>query len=642
MKISIVRNLIKKILFTFIFWRAKFYIIDLYSSMKRLADRDSQLVNATETVSTIAHCLRELIENSLDAQSTIINVRMTGNGLDSIVVTDNGCGISKEGLQILCTEGATSKKFGGEMSGGRGKALDAISKLAIVTVESCCDNSQQGYRLSFNENDERIIQPISRAKGTCFTVQSLFYSYPVRRRYCIEKKQQQIQEIQELCAAFAIATNASFTVLLDNKNIVQVSNFNRQNRIKSVLGPNIAKGLITGKAALDGWREGAFVEYFTTSPTTLSNGRIIITVNNRPVVNFPIIRALKQEFKLCAGPKIPTIVLFITAQREYYDFFPDSPLIGVSFSREEVLQQKLCSILGEAWKSTSQTLSLTKDNPSGSGISMSDITPISSPVPSPTRIKPTLSTNSNVVNSVRVSKRNIYEIKQRRNLASNYKQNFGPSNNVIETESFDNMEIIGQWNKSFLITRLGSDVYAIDQHAACEAQNFEKLRKVKSKKKQKLLEPVLLKVTPEDIENAISHREKCSQFGFEYDVCDDGIKVTTIPSDQNVVNGIEDLQELLGMIHDVPQSNTPMTRMARIQLAFHACHSSVRVGDVMNNQQIKKLLTRMAHSDYPWNCPHGRPTWCCIHILDSEDNDDSQPNSDIIPSFSSPKTEIYA
>lgn len=594
--------------------------------MNILSQNDSRLVNATETIMSVAHCLRELIENSIDAQSTIINIRLIGAGLETISISDNGCGIDREGLELLCTEGATSKKFGSNLSGGRGKALDAISSLSYISVESCSDDCQKGYRLYFNENGDRIIEPCIRSKGTSITVQSIFYTFPVRRRYWISHKSTLVSQIQEVCASFALSTNISITVLNDNHNIIQVSNYNRQQRIRSILGSQISQGLITGKASLENWAPDSVVEYFSSSPTTNSNGKIIISVNGRPVSNSSISRALKQEFHLCAGPKDPTIILYISTKRENYDFLPNDPIIAISFKNELSLQQELRLILSEAWKKTSETLTfkdVTQKEKSFDFPSQNLDTNNSK-----IKLKPNFS--AQVINSSHISTTTTEKIQERFEKAQTYNPNFGPSNNIIVTESFDQMEIIGQWNKSFLITRLGSDIYAIDQHAACEAQNFEKLRKQTTKRKQILLNPFVIKASPEDLENAENYKEEISKFGFDYEVKEDCIQVHAIPSDKNVVNDMSDLQELIGLIHDVPTS-TPMTHNARIQLAYHACHSSVRVGDAMDKNQIRKLLHRMAHSDYPWNCPHGRPTWCCIKILDHDEPQNQEDRSSPIP-----------
>ena len=374
--------------------------------MNVLSQIDSRLVNATETIMSVAHCLRELIENSIDGQSSIINIRLTGAGLESISISDNGCGISREGLELLCTEGATSKEFGSDLNGGRGKALDAISSLSYITVESCADNSQKGYRLYFNENGDRIIEPCARSKGTSITVQSLFYTFPVRRRYWIGHKSALMAQIHEVCVSFAISTNISITVLNDKQNIIQVSNYNRQQRIRCILGSNISQGLITGKASLEKWASNSTIEYFTSSPTTNSNGKIIISVNNRPVSNSSIVRALKQEFHLCAGPKDPTIILYITSDRRNYDFLPNDPIIGISSRNEVVLQQELRLILSDAWKKTSQTLTFKDVTQGGNSFDFpSQNSDVNS---SKIKLKPSLT--AKVINSKHISKTQILDL----------------------------------------------------------------------------------------------------------------------------------------------------------------------------------------------------------------------------------------
>lgn len=572
--------------------------------MIALDKSDSTLVRATETISSIGHCLRELIENSIDGGAHLINISITGNGLETITVSDNGCGIDRDGLSILCTEGVTSKEFGKDLSGGRGKALDAISALSYITIDSSADNSGIGYRLTFNKDGERSIQKISCKKGTSITVQSIYHSHPVRRLYCIEHKAKQSQELNEVVASFAISTKAHFSYAMDSKLVFQVTNPTRAQRIRNILGSSVTNGMISGVEDLTGWCNGASVEYFTSSPTTNTKGRIFIIINQRPATNSSLVKAVKQEFKLCAGPKSPTAIIYISAPRDRFDFIPDCPLIGVRFVDEPKLQECICGILGKAWKTTSETLTIPKATYE---------TPLSSPNFAPKQLKSIRS--SQVISSVATSSVTTEKLIRRYQESLSYKKDHGESLKSLVTDHFDQMEIIGQWNKSFIITKLGPDIYAIDQHAANEAANFEKLRKIKTPIKQRLLQPVVIKTTPEDQENAIEHIEQCRKLGFDYEVCDEGIKVTCIPNDVSVVNGIEDLNELLGLIHDVPNA-TPMTRNARIQMAFHACHSSVRVGDTLSKAQMKNLLHRMATSDYPWNCPHGRPTWCCIYSLE--------------------------
>ena len=178
------------------------------------------------------------------------------------------------------------------------------------------------------------------------------------------------------------------------------------------------------------------------------------------------------------------------------------------------------------------------------------------------------------------------------------------------------MDIIGQWNQSFIITKLGGDIFAIDQHAANEALNFEDLRKNYNTLKQKLIEPIILNLSPEEIENAEIFIDKCKEYGFDYLITDHQLYVYSIPSNSSIASGSNDLKELLNILQENPNS-IPLTYQARKNLSYKACRSSVMVGDTMSKKKMKNLLDLMSNSDFPWNCPHGRPTWCQIWSLNN-------------------------
>lgn len=567
--------------------------------MKALKKHDSTLVRATETISSPAHCLREMIENSLDAGCTILSIRLGGGGLDHISVSDNGPGITEEGLKMICDEGVTSKEFGKDVSGGRGRALEAISYLSYLTIESATENGESGYRLQFLDDRSRKIEKVTRPKGTTVTAQTLFYAHPVRRHFFLEHRAQQIQEMIEVVQSFALATTANVSATLDNKTILQVSSAKRDVRMKTVLGADVVKGFDNGVASLSQWCEGATIEYFTASPTTMSNGKIFIVVNNRACVCQPLVRAIKNEFKLCAGPKAPSCVFYISAPREMFDFIPNAPLISISFAKENILNKTVCEILSSVWKKSSEKLTFRN---------MITEEPIKS-LPSTPKLKSTdpLGTEAHVSISLDQIASDYQKVKD-------YVPDYGPSYETIETEAFSDMEIIGQWNQSFIIAKYGCDIYAIDQHAAMEAQNFEKLRKNPSVPKQILLQPIFIKLSPKEMEGVEENMEKCRSFGYDYKVVDGGISVFSIPSKTKVASGADDLLDLINLLKESPGTQ-PLTPKARRWMAFRACHSSVRVGDTMNMKQMKDLLNRMSKSDFPWNCPHGRPTWCEIWSL---------------------------
>ena len=567
--------------------------------MKALAKRDSTLVHATETISSPSHCLREILENSLDAGCTIITVRIGMSGLEYISVSDDGPGISENDLRIICEEGITSKTFGADVSGGRGQALQAISYLSYLTIESATDNSSNGFRLQFSEDHSRSISKITRPKGTTVTVQTLFHNHPVRRHYYLEHKSQQMREIIDVCTHFAIASEVSLTLICDNKITLQVPSSKLDARLKVVLGSEAYKSFDYGESDLGLWNRNANIRYYTASPNANSINKIMLVVNNRPCLCEPLNRAIHNEFRLCAEHKSPSAILYINAPRDAFDFLPNSPLISVLFSDSLNLYKNVTEILSSSWKRTSEKITFKNSKIDDNIINL----PAS---PKQKSIDPLgLEMHSSItIDTIASDYRRMKE----------YIPDYGPSYETIETNAFKDMEIIGQWNRSFIITKYGCDIYAIDQHAAMEAQNFEKLRKSPVVQKQKLIQPLFIKLTPFEMNGLEESKEKCAEFGYDYEVLEDGVKILSIPSQTKVASGAEDLIDLVDLLKESPGSQ-PLTPKARKWMAYRACHSSVRVGDTMSISQMKKLLDQMANSDFPWNCPHGRPTWCEIWSL---------------------------
>lgn len=663
-----------------------------FTKIQALPNQDGDLIKATVTISSVSHCLRELIENSLDAGSKIISIKINNCGLESIIVSDDGCGITQFDLNMICYEGATSKDikfltYGGSnevlisnenisskqdvptpntnatstsidfsqdsnpkkskvkcfsnFSGGRGRALGSIASISYLTIESSCNNSGNGFRLTFTQNGERVIQPVSRLKGTSVCVQSLFYAYPVRRHHLLQRKSDEFRDIEEVITAFSLSTKSTINVSVDGKTITQVHSSNIVHRIKSVLGSEVSSHLIHGKIDLSDWFHDTYIEFYTTPLDGNVNGRIYLSVNGRPTVNMNIIRGIRNEYRLCNGNKWPVVcLLFNSSARESYEFTPDSPFVCTEFVKEEILRSIICTALNKAWNGeTEATFSFTFPSISNFYVSSEKVGDDDLPIKnckklnSMPKFKSTrpLHLNQNVVRSSLTTDKVIQRFQS---ATSQFREGFGPRNNIINQSSFAKMEIIGQWNKSFIITRLGADIFAIDQHAACEAVNYEKLKKTKIRtksqnvKKQVLLKPVILNVPQEDIENAQLFAEKCNNLGFDYEIIDKeneltdssnkyAILVKAIPSNKSTATGLHDLQEMLALMRDSPQSEEQRTQNSKRKMMYTACHSSVRVGDTLSMPMMKKILIDMAESELPWNCPHGRPTWCCIEELQS-------------------------
>ncbi|XP_038590866.1 mismatch repair endonuclease PMS2 isoform X1 [Micropterus salmoides] len=190
----------------------------------------------------------------------------------------------------------------------------------------------------------------------------------------------------------------------------------------------------------------------------------------------------------------------------------------------------------------------------------------------------------------------------------------------INKDMFKQMEIIGQFNLGFIITKLNSDIFMIDQHATDEKYNFEMLQQHTVLKGQKLIVPQKLHLTAVSENVLIENIEIFRKNGFEFLVDEDAqvmerVRLVSLPTSKNWTFGPSDIEELIFMLSDSPGV---MCRPSRVRQMFasRACRKSVMVGTALSVSEMKKLLVHMGEIEHPWNCPHGRPTMRHLANLD--------------------------
>ncbi|KAM8888716.1 mismatch repair endonuclease PMS2 isoform 1-T1 [Synchiropus picturatus] len=190
----------------------------------------------------------------------------------------------------------------------------------------------------------------------------------------------------------------------------------------------------------------------------------------------------------------------------------------------------------------------------------------------------------------------------------------------ISKDMFKRMDIIGQFNLGFIITKLNSDIFMIDQHATDEKYNFEMLQQHTVLQGQKLIAPQKLHLTAVNESILMENIEIFRKNGFEFQVDEDAqvmerVKLVSLPTSKNWTFGPSDIEELIFMLSDCPGV---MCRPSRVRQMFasRACRKSVMIGTALSVSEMKKLVTHMGEIEQPWNCPHGRPTMRHLANLD--------------------------
>ncbi|XP_061823445.1 mismatch repair endonuclease PMS2 [Nerophis lumbriciformis] len=191
---------------------------------------------------------------------------------------------------------------------------------------------------------------------------------------------------------------------------------------------------------------------------------------------------------------------------------------------------------------------------------------------------------------------------------------------AISKDMFKDMEIVGQFNLGFIITKLNSDIFMIDQHATDEKYNFEMLQQHTVLQGQKLIAPQKLHLTAVNECVLMENIDIFKKNGFEFLIDEDAqvmerVKLLSLPTSKNWTFGPADIEELIFMLSDSPGV---MCRPSRVRQMFasRACRKSVMIGTALSTSEMRKLVLHMSEIEQPWNCPHGRPTMRHLVNLD--------------------------
>ncbi|CAG2193985.1 PMS2 [Mytilus edulis] len=182
----------------------------------------------------------------------------------------------------------------------------------------------------------------------------------------------------------------------------------------------------------------------------------------------------------------------------------------------------------------------------------------------------------------------------------------------ISKDMFKQMEILGQFNLGFIISKLREDLFIVDQHATDEKYNFEMLQRHTVIQSQKMIHPQSLELTSSNEIILMESIEVFRKNGFDFIVDEQGdptqrVKLISTPVSKNWTFGKDDIEELIFMLTDSPGV---MCRPSRVRQMFasRSCRKSIMIGTALNKAEMKKLVEHMGQIDQPWNCPHGRPT----------------------------------
>ena len=584
--------------------------------MKRIQQLSRQLINqiaAGEVIERPASVVKELVENSLDAGATKIEVEVSKDCL-SLRVSDNGSGIHPDDIELAFLKHATSKistsedLFDIHTMGFRGEALASVISIAKVTCKTRTKDNETGTMVECEESNVKRM-PCACAVGTTMEVRDLFYNTPVRQKF-LKSERTELAFIAETLQSIAIANpNVSITLLNDGKTPVKTSG---SGDLLCVLTEIYSNSIATELKKINKVDEVSKLHTtgFCSTPdfTRSTKKSIYVFVNNRVVKCPVILKAIDTAYKnmlpagkypfVCINLEIPSCDVDVNVHptkkevryknpNQIFNFIYSSIIDALSSFKQPELQKNEHDILPFCGYSDNAAQNTSAPASDDDAVYLGDIA-----------FKQIQNENEKDYVSEHLHQSASYEM--------NVKQiDLGISHQTEVEETFN---IIGQYRNTYIIFEEDSELKIVDQHIADERYIFESLQKeIKLNPdaqvpSQLLLISDVIQLEPADVILISENSEKLKRFGFEIaQVSDKEIVFKKIPQVIAHIKVKDILFDILENLHG------DLNNLEEKMLVTMSCKAAVKAGAELNLWQMEELIKKWKTTKMPYTCPHGRP-----------------------------------
>jgi DNA mismatch repair protein MutL len=540
-----------------------------------LSSQLSNMIAAGEVVERPGSVIKELVENSIDAKSTRIEITIEHAGRTLMEVRDNGEGMNQVDLSQSIVRHATSKirdeydLFRIKTLGFRGEALPSIASVSTLTITSS-DGSGPGYQLKVTDG-LTTIQPTSSRQGTIVTVEQLFYNTPARLKF-LRNDYIESSHIIDVVTRIALGhPTIAFQLVMDQSTVFTTDG---RGDVLSIMTQIFGKDTTQQIKPFVFQSHDVSIQGFLGLPSLAKSHRYAMytLVNGRSVTLPKINQAILEAYRPFLPPvRYPWIFLHFNVDPSLVDVNVHPTKKEVRLSKEEGLKLALIPAIKEA---------LQKQNLSPMGTY--DTLPLS---------QPTLESNQ----------QNIKE--------SNQEVGWIPLSFEHQQQRMK-LTVMAQMHLTYLVCSddQGS-IYLIDQHAADERIRYERQLDLLKDKQLAVapLVPVMVDLKPSQIKLLTEERlQLLKSIGLELEPFGANVlKVNTIPS-WALHQAQVYVEDLLHQLFEEPTLQPDKLRL--YALASKACKTSIKAQDMLTLEAMQSLVNRLLDCQFPYTCPHGRPT----------------------------------
>jgi DNA mismatch repair protein MutL len=528
-------------------------------------------IAAGEVIERPASVVKELLENSIDAGSTEITVDLLYGGKRLIRVIDNGSGMDREDA-LLCFERHATSKLAKEEDlfdirtlGFRGEALPSIASVSKIKLITGLEGSPSGVSIEIAGGELREIKD-APSLGTSIEIKDLFFNTPARKKF-LKANNTELFHIVDIITKEAISHHGiAFSLLNGGKEaIVLPKASGPRERLLQIYGEEFIEGL----TEIDSEGEALKLKAFVSRTENFRNSKAhqFIFVNNRPVKDTSLSHAVYRAYEgILPGDKHPVFFLFISIDPKKVDF-------NVHPTKREVRFEDKEAVYSFVYRPIRETVKRERTQYAGQFAGQPET-----------------------------------------QTCSSFGESFSPASLESPGEFVsENTEL--SYHPSLPFIYLGDTFIAfsgkggltlIDHHAAHERILYEKFLSEVKIEGRRLLFPEQVRLSHREYCVILEQKDLLSEFGFEIE--DFGYDTLMIRSVADVLDTADKRGILCDMASALIDGLQAGNSLKKALAAKIACHSSVRGKNILNQEEISRLLTDLKNTEHPDQCPHGRPT----------------------------------
>ena len=614
-------------------------------------------IAAGEVIERPASVVKELVENAVDAKANAVTVEIKDGGMTLIRVTDNGIGIPKDQVKTAFLRHATSKIRSVEdllsvsSLGFRGEALSSISAVAQVELVTKAAESFSGVSYKIYGGEEEAFDDIGAPDGTTFLVKNLFYNTPARRKF-LKSATTEAGYVEQMMVHIALShPEISFKFIHNNKNKIYTSgNGKVKDIIYHIYGRDVAGALIP----LEAQNEDVKVTGFVAKPYVSRGNRNYESyfINGRYIKSSIIYKAIEEGYRtftmkhrypfVCLDFKIDQELLDVNVHptkmeirfrngREIYELVVDA--VRAALLQKDLVQDVLRETPKK--KELPKTKEVKKPEPfevnrrkeevqkvdqQGQGVQQQvekQRQAVQQQIEKPSHpVKKTLTASESSKNTKKPTYAGLNYNTQKKEFPQ-YKTDELSSNQmtlredpVFSVQARPDRKILGQLFKTYWLIEYEDQLFIMDQHAAHEKVNYERLMKNFKEKEiysQRLEPPMVVTVSMTEAEALTRYKDAFAGLGFMIESFGGNeYCIREVPAN---LYGIGERDLFMELLDAVSQENGTLdTEVIASKIATMACKMSIKGNQRVSLMEVEHLLDELMKLENPYQCPHGRPT----------------------------------